>query len=217
MCQLVVLFFRNQRADSSTNFTFVGLYVETDCLPRIQKESKCKCVSLNKTHFYAYKSNTRFPRILNRDGSAFPTYISNTSYILPFSLHIQPEKFPRIYTALLSRSVALYIHIHTHKYIYIYIRYAQPFYLLRKTSLEAKKISFRACHLYLRYLRDNTCRPMQKTAGTNHVHRKNSWSSFSMRITWYTDVSEYKGREFNICRNSVWNTTYVKYQNSIGS
>jgi len=47
--------------------------------------------------------------------------LSNTGYILLFSLHIHPENFPRIYTATLSRSVALYTHIHTHKYVYIHI------------------------------------------------------------------------------------------------
>ena len=73
------------------------------------------------THFSIYKSNTCFPRILNRDCSAFPTHISNTGYILLFSLHIRTENFPRIYTATLSRSVALYTHTHTHTHINIYI------------------------------------------------------------------------------------------------
>ena len=103
-------------------------------------------------------------------------------------------------------------------YIYIYIRYAQSFYLLRKTSLEAKKISFRARHLYLLYLRDTShvglCKRLQvPTKSTEKI----LGPLVSMRITWYTDVSECKGREFNVCRNSVWNATYVKYQNSVGS
>jgi hypothetical protein len=32
----------------SYKFTLLGLYVESDCLPSMQKESKYKCISLNK-------------------------------------------------------------------------------------------------------------------------------------------------------------------------
>ena len=173
------------------------------------------------THFSIYKSNTCFPRILNRDCSAFPTHISNTGYILLFSLHIRTENFPRIYTATLSRSVALYTHTHTHTHthtsIYIYTVCAVILPIAKNISWGKENIVPCPPSLFMIPQRHNTCRPMQEPASTNHVHRTNSWSSFSMLITWYTDVSECKGREFCVCRNSVWNATYVKYQNSVGS
>jgi hypothetical protein len=100
----------------------------------------------------------------------FPAYISNTSYILFFSLRIPPENFPGIYTVMLSLVRSLYTYIHK----YMYIRYAQSFYLLRKTSLEAQKISSRARHVYLWYLRDKThvglCKRLQvSTASTEPI------------------------------------------------
>lgn len=79
-----------------------------------------------------------------------------------------------------------------------------------------KNISSCPPSLFMIPQRHNTCRPMEETADINHMQGTNSWSSFPIHITWYTDVTECKGREFKVCLNSVWNATYVKYQN-VGS
>jgi len=123
--------------------------------------------------------------------------------------------------ATFSLSLVLYTHTHTHTYIYIYIHiYTECAVILSiAKNISWGKENIVSCppSLFMIPQRHNTCRPMQEPAGNNHVHRTNSWSSFSMLITWYTDVSVCKGREFSVCRNSVWNATYVKYQNRVGS
>ena len=104
-------------------------------------------------------------------------------------------------------------------YIYIYTVCAVILPIAKKKNISWGKENIVSCppSLFMIPQRHNTCRATQEPAGTNHVHRTNSWSSISMHITWYTDVSKCIGREFSVCRNSVWNATYVKYQNSVGS